>query len=149
MRESPLPAPDAILVLGSHEVERLPEAVRLARQWPGATVLLTEPVVVTPYNCQDCAHRARTLVANGVAPGRIVVLAPRVRNTYDEVSAAGQWARGQGPPACWSSRRRTTRAARPDWLPPSCPTSPWAWRRVPYPAVSRGPGGAGDTIADM
>lgn len=83
--------PDAILVLGSHESERLPHAARLARQWPDATVLLTQPVTPTEHNCQDCAHRGRTLARAGVAPGRVHLLMPRVRTTFDEVQAAGHW----------------------------------------------------------
>lgn len=92
----PIAEPDAILVLGSHERERLPKAVELARRWPQATVLLTEPVVATPYNCQDCANRRRTLEQAGVAGARITVLDQKVRNTHDEVVAAAAWARVHG-----------------------------------------------------
>ncbi len=83
--------PAALLLLASHEHERLPHAARLARRWPGSMVLLTQPVTPTPYNCQDCGNRARTLAAAGVAPPRIVVLPEQVRNTYDELVAAGHW----------------------------------------------------------
>lgn len=93
IREQPLERPDAILVLGSHESERLPHAARLARQWPGAALLLTFPVAVTPLNCQDCLNRAATLARAGVEPGRVHVLTPRVRNTFDELTVAADWLR--------------------------------------------------------
>ena len=96
VRERPIESPDAILVLGSHEAERLPHAATQARHWPRAVVLLTQPVEVTPFNCQDCANRARTLSRAGVAPARIHVLEPRVRNTFDEITAAGRWLRERG-----------------------------------------------------
>ena len=91
IRERPIDDPDAILVLGSHEHERLPEAARLARQWPRAIVLLSEPVIATPFNCQDCANRVRTLEHAGVARDRVRVLSPRVRNSFDEFRAAATW----------------------------------------------------------
>lgn len=91
VRERPLDAPDAILVLGSHEFERIPHAVTLARQWPRAVILLTEPVTVTPFNCHDCANRVQTLQRAGIAPARVQLLQPRVRNTFDELSAASVW----------------------------------------------------------
>jgi uncharacterized SAM-binding protein YcdF (DUF218 family) len=97
VREQPLDRPDAILVLGSHESERLPHAARLARQWPQARVLLTEPVVATPYNCQDCPNRRGTLARAGVRADRVEILGPRVRNTWDELGAVAAWVRaGRG-----------------------------------------------------
>jgi uncharacterized SAM-binding protein YcdF (DUF218 family) len=91
IREQALETPDAILVLGSHESERLPHVAMLARRWHDATVLLTQPVVVTPFNCQDCANRAATLGRAGVDPKRVRVLPHRVRNTFDELAAARDW----------------------------------------------------------
>ena len=88
--------PGAILMLASHEAERLPHTARLARRWPRALVLLTHPVTPSPYNCQDCGNRPRTLVAAGIASGRIVVLERRVRNTFDELVAAADWASRAG-----------------------------------------------------
>ncbi len=88
--------PEALLVLGSHEHERLPHAVEVARRWPAAAVLLTEPVVATPYNCQDCANRRETLESAGVAAARIRILPRRVRNTFDELQALAAWAEGSG-----------------------------------------------------
>ncbi len=97
IREQGLDRPDAILVLGSHESERLPHAARLAHQWPAARVLLTEPVTATPFNCQDCPNRRRTLARAGVRPERVEILTPRVRNTWDELGAAAAWVRaGRG-----------------------------------------------------
>jgi uncharacterized SAM-binding protein YcdF (DUF218 family) len=96
IREEPLDRPDAILVLGSHESERLPHAARLARQWPEAEVLLTHPVMPTPFNCQDCAHRGQTLEKAGVVRARIRILLPRVRTTFDEMQAAAAWAASSG-----------------------------------------------------
>ena len=96
VRERPIDAPDAILVLGSHEFERLPHAVTLARRWPRALVLLTQPVTVTPYNCQDCANRVRTLTRAGIAGPRVHVLERRVRNTFDELTVTAAWLRGHG-----------------------------------------------------
>ena len=49
-----LDSPDAIVMLASHEWERLPAAAALARRHPGAVVLLTVPVAVTQYNCHLC-----------------------------------------------------------------------------------------------
>lgn len=96
IREQPLDSPEAILVLGSHEYERLPEAALHARRWPDAVVLLTQPLMVTPYNCQDCANRARTLGEAGVSAGRVRVLEPPVQNTFDELQAAAAWLRTTG-----------------------------------------------------
>ncbi len=96
IRERPLEQPEAILVLGSHESERLPHAARLAGRYPDAEVLLTQPVTPTPHNCQDCANRGLTLARAGVAGSRIRLLEPRVRTTFDEMRAAGQWMAGTG-----------------------------------------------------
>ena len=114
--------PGALLVLGSHEDERLPHAAALALRWPAASVLLTQPVTPTQYNCQDCANRAQTLAAAGVTPDRIVLLEPRVRNTYDELVAAGQW-------AVRAQRRRLLVV-----------TSPYHGRRVMLLAPAAAPG---------
>ena len=84
----PLAEPDAILVLGSHEWERLPAAADLARQSPSALLFMSQPRSVTIHNCHDCAHRADRLIAAGVAPARIVMLPDKVSNTRDEAAAA-------------------------------------------------------------
>ena len=55
--ERAVAAPDAILALGSHEHERLPEVVTQASRYPTARVLLTFPVNPTQHNCRDCAER--------------------------------------------------------------------------------------------
>lgn len=84
----PLEHPEAILVLGSHEWERLPAAVEIANAQPSALVFLTVPRVTTKYNCHDCANRAARLVGAGVAAARIVELPDPVTNTRDEAAAA-------------------------------------------------------------
>ena len=84
----PLGSPDAIIALGSHEWERLPAAAEYARETPGALVLLTQPRVVTIYNCHDCSHRADVLASAGVAAPRIVTINDRVSNTRDEAAVA-------------------------------------------------------------
>ena len=86
--DAPLVDPQAIIVLGSHEWERLPAAAALAQRHPAAVVFLTVPKAVTKYNCHDCAARAERLVAAGVAPARIVELSFLVSNTRDEAIAA-------------------------------------------------------------
>jgi len=80
--------PDAIVVLASHEWERLPVAAELARRYPAAHVLLTQPVHVTEHNCHECGERVGWLNAAGVARDRVTVLSQRVTNTYDEARAA-------------------------------------------------------------
>jgi uncharacterized SAM-binding protein YcdF (DUF218 family) len=84
----PLDGPDVIVVLASHEWERLPQAAALARQYTSAVVLLTVPLVVTDSNCHLCAERTRWLTDLGLAPERILTLPERVGNTYDEARAA-------------------------------------------------------------
>lgn len=66
--------PDAIVTLASHEWERLPKAVALAKAFPRARVLLTLPSQVTVYNCHDCGRRVERLVRAGVESERIRVL---------------------------------------------------------------------------
>lgn len=78
---------DAIVSLGSHEWERLPLAAELARRNPGATVLLTQPEKVTPFNCHDCSHRVDRLRRAGVPPERVRILPLTVRGTYGEAVA--------------------------------------------------------------
>ena len=85
---APLETPDAILVLGSHEWERLPEAADAARRAPHALVFLTLPRSPNLYNCHDCERRPARLVAAGVSRQRIVELPEKVSNTRDEAAAA-------------------------------------------------------------
>lgn len=85
--ERPLSAPDAILVLGSHEWERLPAAAFHARAFPSAVVLLTQPAVPTQYNCYDCATRVETLGDLGVGAARVRILPRPVSNTWEEAQA--------------------------------------------------------------
>jgi len=88
--------PDAIVVLASHEWERLPVAARLARQYPAAQLLLTLPTLVTEHNCYECSERIDWLNASGVDRGRIVVLPDTVTNTYDEAKASAAFVSGHG-----------------------------------------------------
>ncbi len=74
-------------MLASHEWERIPAAVKLARAYPDATVLLTVPAVVTELNCQRCLERPELFTGEGIAPERIHVIPERVRNTHDEALA--------------------------------------------------------------
>jgi uncharacterized SAM-binding protein YcdF (DUF218 family) len=90
---APLEQPDAILVLASHEWERLPVAARLAREHPGAVILLTLPVRVTPANCHRCGERVAWLTGAGVAVERVLVLGQRAWNTRSEAAAAVTYAR--------------------------------------------------------
>jgi uncharacterized SAM-binding protein YcdF (DUF218 family) len=87
-----LATPDAIVVLASHEWERLPEVARVAQRNPRATILLTQPVVPTDRNCAHCASRASWLRAIGVASNPIVLMPRRVTNTYDEAVATREYA---------------------------------------------------------
>jgi uncharacterized SAM-binding protein YcdF (DUF218 family) len=80
-------APDAIVVLASHEWERLPVAALIAHRHPAARVWLTLPVEVTEHNCFECADRVEWLTAEGIAEQRVTVLPQRVVNTYDEARA--------------------------------------------------------------
>lgn len=84
---APLDEPDAIIMLASHEWERLPAAARLARQYPRALVLLTVPAVVTVYNCHDCGRRPDRLVRAGVAQERVRELPITASGTYGEALA--------------------------------------------------------------
>src|SRR5205814_6032977 len=59
-------APDAIVMLASHEWERLPAAAELARRYPSSVVLLTIPIAVTRFNCHLCSERPEWLQHEGV-----------------------------------------------------------------------------------
>jgi uncharacterized SAM-binding protein YcdF (DUF218 family) len=93
---APISAPDAVVVLGSHEWERLPVAARVARANPQAVVLLTTPVAVTEKNCYMCQGRVQWLQHAGVRPAQIVMLQHRVRNTHDEAAATFSYAATRG-----------------------------------------------------
>jgi uncharacterized SAM-binding protein YcdF (DUF218 family) len=110
--ESVVPDPDAILVLASHEYERLPRAWQLAVQHPRATVVLSSPAVPTEHNCQACAHRVGWLVGWGIPGARIHVMETPVRNSYDELVAMAALARER------------------QWVSVQVVTSPYHTRRV-------------------
>jgi len=88
----PVDAPDAIVSLGSHEWERLPQAADAAARYPSALVVLTQPREVTVYNCHDCAHRVDRLVAAGVAASRVRMLALTHDTTWGEADACRRFA---------------------------------------------------------
>lgn len=86
--------PDAVVMLASHEWERLPAAAALARLYPSSVVLLTVPRVVTRFNCHLCGERVAWLEREGVAASRIIVLPDGVTNTYDEARATRHYLAG-------------------------------------------------------
>lgn len=94
--DKPLDHPQAIVVLASHEWERLPAAAALARRYPAARLLLTLPVEVTEHNCHKCAERVNWLTEAGVDRTRVTVLPHRVTNTYDEATASRAFATRHG-----------------------------------------------------
>jgi uncharacterized SAM-binding protein YcdF (DUF218 family) len=79
--------PDAIVMLASHEWERLPAAAALARRYRDAVVLLTVPLQINEYNCNRCGERVTWLGAEGVPEARVRVLRRHVQNTHDEAIA--------------------------------------------------------------
>ena len=89
-------SPDAIVSLASHEWERLPAAARLARRYPDAVVLLTQPAAVTRFNCHDCGNRVHRLELAGIPPGRVRMLKLDAGGTYGEALAVRRWAQTHG-----------------------------------------------------
>lgn len=85
--------PDAIVMLASHEWERLPAAAALARQHPDAVVLLTVPRVATIYNCHRCGERVGWLDDEGVDPARVRLVRTVESSTHGEALAAREHAR--------------------------------------------------------
>ena len=92
----PVADPDAIVMLASHEWERLPAAVALATRYPRALVLLTLPESVTVFNCHDCARRPDRLARAGVTTERIRVLPITAPGTHGEALAVHDFARTAG-----------------------------------------------------
>jgi uncharacterized SAM-binding protein YcdF (DUF218 family) len=86
-------APDVIVMLGSHEWERLPAAAEEARRFSSSKVLLTMPVRVTRFNCHLCSERPAWLQHEGVQADRIIELtANPTTDTYDEALAVRAYA---------------------------------------------------------
>ena len=81
-----------IVVLASHESERLPVAAALARRYAAARVLLTLPTKINVSNCEHCLERPTWLSGAGVDRERVTVLSERVTNTYDEAKATAAYA---------------------------------------------------------
>jgi uncharacterized SAM-binding protein YcdF (DUF218 family) len=67
-----LDRPDAIVVLASHEWERIPAAADLARIHASASVVLTVSRQFSEVSCHLCGERPRWLNHLGVDGGRIV-----------------------------------------------------------------------------
>jgi len=86
-------SPDAILMLASHEWERLPAVARVARKYPSAVVLLTNPWRPDEWSCYRCPERPLLLQRAGVAADRIVILPQRATNTIGEARAAVEYVR--------------------------------------------------------
>jgi uncharacterized SAM-binding protein YcdF (DUF218 family) len=84
--------PDAIIMLASHEWERLPAAAALARRYPEAIVIITIPQVVTTFTCHRCSERVDWLAAEGVSRQRVRVL-HGASNTHGEALAAFQYSK--------------------------------------------------------
>jgi len=83
----PVPQPEAIVSLASHEWERLPAAAQLAARFPRAAVVLTVPREVTKYNCHDCGNRVHRLELAGVAKERVRLVPLEEGGTYGEALA--------------------------------------------------------------
>jgi uncharacterized SAM-binding protein YcdF (DUF218 family) len=81
-------SPDAIIMLASHEWERLPAAAAEARRYPNAVLLLTVPPTITPYNCYRCNERVAWLQTEGVSRARVRLLTGSTTNTHGEALAA-------------------------------------------------------------
>ena len=92
----PLPDPEAIISLGSHEWERLPVAAKLARQYPSSLVVLTIPDKITKYNCDDCPNRVARMQRMGVDEHRIRVVQLTQHGTFGEAVACRELLRRAG-----------------------------------------------------
>lgn len=93
---APIDQPDAIVVLASHEWERLPAAARLASRYPRARVLLTQPGTVNDTTCFRCGDRPWQLVDRGVRADRITILPIPSGNTYQEAQSALDFSQATG-----------------------------------------------------
>ena len=96
VRTRELRDPDGILMLASHEWERLPELAGLAEQTPSATILLSVPMGANDQNCYLCADRTNWLQRLGVDPKRVALLARPVGSTRDEARAALEFCAQRG-----------------------------------------------------
>jgi uncharacterized SAM-binding protein YcdF (DUF218 family) len=92
---APVDNPDAIVMLASHEWERLPAAAAAARQHPAARFILTVPRSPSPANCFRCGERIEWLSREGIGPNRIQELRGVV-NTYGEARAVAAYVRSRG-----------------------------------------------------
>jgi uncharacterized SAM-binding protein YcdF (DUF218 family) len=92
---APVPRPDAIISLASHEWERLPATAAVAVANPSALVLLTLPEQVTDFNCHDCSRRGDRLRQLGVPSERVRILALTGPGTHGEAEAALEFVRAE------------------------------------------------------
>lgn len=88
--------PDGIVVLASHEWERLPAAAQLAQQYSGAQVLLTLPGTVNEVTCSRCGQREWSLIAMGVSSERITMMTMTSSNTFQEAASVREHAEAVG-----------------------------------------------------
>lgn len=91
----PLDDPDAIVMLASHEWERLPAAGAVARRYPDAVVLLTVPQTPSYWNCFRCGDRVDWLSREGVDRSRVTELRGTA-NTYGEARTVGAHLEARG-----------------------------------------------------
>jgi uncharacterized SAM-binding protein YcdF (DUF218 family) len=92
---APLENPDAIIMLASHEWERLPAAAAAARQHPAARFILTVPRSPSDANCFRCSERVEWLSREGIDRNRIIELR-NVMNTYEEARAVASYMSSRG-----------------------------------------------------
>jgi uncharacterized SAM-binding protein YcdF (DUF218 family) len=92
---APIDNPDAIVMLASHEWERLPAAAARARRHPHAVVLLTVPPAPSYWNCFRCSERLEWLSREGVDPARVYELRGTA-NTYGEARAVAAHLEARG-----------------------------------------------------
>ncbi|MGE0593021.1 MAG: YdcF family protein [Vicinamibacterales bacterium] len=89
----PVPDPQVIVSLSSHEWERLPLTAELAHRYPEAIVILTVPETVNEFNCHDCPNRVARLVRAGVDAVRVHVLPLALGGTHGEAVAVAAFLR--------------------------------------------------------
>lgn len=95
--DRPLQRPDAIVVLASHEWERIPAAADLAQAHPNAAVVLTVFREFSELSCHLCGERPRWLNHLGVDGRRIVeVELGKEGGTWGEALAITAEARRRG-----------------------------------------------------
>lgn len=84
----PLAHPAALLMLASHEWERLPALAGAATKYPNAQILLTVPVDPTPESCFRCDRRVAWLKAFGIDSRRVTEVVISENGTWGEAVTA-------------------------------------------------------------